>query len=62
MNFQDQSSLAKHSGGGAADVVWYHGYQVSWTRKRRIGGPDMCRPRNHGQEAHNRGGLEIIIR
>jgi hypothetical protein len=26
-NNQDQSSLAKHS--GAADEVWYHGYQVS---------------------------------
>jgi hypothetical protein len=27
LDFQDQSSLAKHS--GAAEEVWYHGYHAS---------------------------------
>jgi hypothetical protein len=47
------------------DEVWYHGYQVSWTRNRGIGEPTMnrpTRPKDSGQEAHNQGSLEIIIR
>jgi hypothetical protein len=62
MNFQDQNMLAKLS--GAADEVWYHGYQIYWTQKRGTGGPTMSQPtwpKNPGQEAHNRGGLKIII-
>jgi hypothetical protein len=47
------------------DEVWFHGYQVSWTQKKGIGGPTMSqptRPKDPGQEAHNRAGLEIIIK
>jgi hypothetical protein len=43
------------------DEVWYHGYQVSWTWQRGIGGPTMSRPtqpKDTGQDAHNQGGLE----
>jgi hypothetical protein len=46
---------------GAADKVWYHGYEVSDTHQRETGGPSMSqptRPKDTGQEALNRGGLE----
>jgi hypothetical protein len=49
-----KSSFAKHS--GAANEVWYHGYQVSWTRQKGTGGPAMSRPtqpKDLGHEAHN---------
>jgi hypothetical protein len=57
-------SGGSNSGGGnrkKRDKVCYHGYHVSWTRSRRIGGPTMSRPtwpKGMGQEAHNRGSLE----
>jgi hypothetical protein len=46
------------------DEVCYHGYQDSWTRQIEIGGATMSRltqPKDTGQKAHNRGGLEIIV-
>jgi hypothetical protein len=46
---------------GAVNEVRYHGYHISWTRQRGTGGPTMSRPtrpKDTGQEAHNRGGLE----
>jgi hypothetical protein len=45
----------------SSDEVWYHGYYVSWTQQRGIGAPTMSQPtqpKDTGQEAHNRGGLE----
>jgi hypothetical protein len=36
LNSQDRGSLAKHS--GAADEVWYHGYQADWTQREGLGG------------------------
>jgi hypothetical protein len=60
LNFQNQSSLAKHSGAG--DVVWY---QVCWTRKGGTERPTMSqptKPKDPGKETHDRAGLKIIIR
>jgi hypothetical protein len=40
----------------ACDDVWYHGYHVSWTRQKGIGGPTMSRPTqpmDMVQEAHS---------
>jgi hypothetical protein len=59
LNFQYQSSLAKHS--RADDEVWYHGYHAYWTQRDGTGGPTMSRPtrlEDPGQEAHYRGGLK----
>jgi hypothetical protein len=37
--------------------VWYHGYQVSWTRRKGIGGgatmSQPTRPKDMNQEAHD---------
>jgi hypothetical protein len=59
LNFQDQGSLAKHS--GAVDEVWYHEYHVNWTWGEGKGGPTMSQPthpEDPGQEAHYRGSLK----
>jgi hypothetical protein len=61
LNFQDQSSLAKHL--GATDEVWCRGYQVYKIQKRGIGGPNMSWPTlDTDKEAHDQGSLKIIIR
>jgi hypothetical protein len=44
-----------------SDEIWYHGYYVSWTRRkgtRRSVMSRFTRPKNTGQVAHNRGGLK----
>jgi hypothetical protein len=59
LKFQDQISLAKHS--GAADEVWSHGYSTVWTQREGTGGPTMSRPtrpEDLGQEAHYQGSLK----
>jgi hypothetical protein len=56
LNFQEQSSLAKHS--GAANEVWFHGYHDNWTRREGTRGPTMSqptRPKDPSQEARYRG-------
>jgi hypothetical protein len=42
LNFQDQSSFAKHS--RVADEVWYYGYLANWTWREGTGGPVMSQP------------------
>jgi hypothetical protein len=41
--------------------IWYLEYHISWTRWKGAGGPSMSQPtwpKDTGQEALNRGGLE----
>jgi hypothetical protein len=48
---------------GTADVVWYHGFHANCSRREGTGGSSMSqptRPKDLGQEAHYRGGLEDI--
>jgi hypothetical protein len=59
LNFQDQRSLAKHS--GAANEDWYHWYHAVWTQREGTGGHTMSwptRPEDPGQEAHYRDSLK----
>jgi hypothetical protein len=47
--------------GWVGDDIWYHGYHVSWTRRKGTGGPTMSRrtqPKDLDQVVYNRGGLE----
>jgi hypothetical protein len=61
----EKDKLRVRQGTRPPDEVWYHRYHVSWTRRRGLQGSAMSRstqPKDPDQEAHNRGGLEIIIR